>query len=370
MKTSKLRALAMLTVSAMLLAMLGACGGGSDAPAPSGGDDPAAQGQTEPKPATSGSKTLTVYTALPEAEFPVYLNAFQKDTGIKIECVRLSAGEMLARVKAEASHPNATLMYGGSSDNYISAAQDGLLEAYQSPELANIPEQYHDADGAWNPFYVGAICFACNKDWFQKNDLEYPKSWADLLKPEFKGQISMAHPSTSGTSYTVLATLVQLMGEDGAWSYFDQLNANIRHYTKAGAAVPQEVGLGEAAIGITFSHDALMPANEGYPIELSFPDDGTGYEVGAMALIKGGPADEQENAKAFIDWQLSKRGQECFIESKSNRLPINTEAKITDGLTKISDLKVIDYDAVWAGENRTRLVEAFTEKVDSAKALA
>lgn len=232
-----------------------------------------------------------------------------------------------------------------------------------------IPDQYKDKEGNWNPIYVGAITFACNSEWFKEQNLEYPKSWDDLLKPEFKDQISMAHPSTSGTSYTILATLVQLKGEEGAFEYLGKLNNNVRQYTKAGSAPPMEVGLGEAAIAITFAHDGLKPAAEGYPIEIVFPNDGTGYEVGAAALIKNGPADEVENAKKLIDWLMSARGQECFIESKSNRLPVNTNAKVTEGLVPLDNLDVIDYDAVWAGENRARLIDEFNKTVDSADSL-
>lgn len=318
---------------------------------------------------TSGKKELTIYSAMPESEIPVYLNAFEKDTGIKVHYVRLSAGEMVTRVEAEKEKPNASMMFGGPSDTYIAAMKNGLIEPYQSAELSNIPDQYKDKEGNWNPIYVGAISFACNSDWFEEQNLEYPKSWDDLLKPEFKDQISMAHPSTSGTSYTILATLVQLKGEEGAFEYLGKLNDNVRQYTKAGSAPPMEVGLGEAAIAITFAHDGLKPAAEGYPIEIVFPEDGTGYEVGAAALIKNGPADEVENAKKLIDWLMSERGQECYIESKSNRLPVNTKAKVTEGLVPLDNLDVIDYDAVWAGENRARLIEEFNNTVDSADSL-
>jgi iron(III) transport system substrate-binding protein len=310
-------------------------------------------------------KELTMYTALPEQEIPTYLNAFTKETGIKINYVRLSAGEVLARVKAEKGNPQASLWYGGSYDNFVAAMADGLLEAYQSPELVNVPKAYIDPKGYANPFYVGAISFACNKDWFKKKGLAYPTSWDDLLKPEFKGQVSMAHPGTSGTSYTILATLVQLRGEAKAFEYFKALNQNVRQYTKAGAAPPMEVGLGEAAIAITFSHDGLKPASEGYPIALSFPKDGTGFEIGCLALIKGGPAREMANAKRFIDWSISKAGQELFDAAKSFRLPVNKNAEPPKGAIKIGDLKVIDYDATWAGQNRTRLVEEFIKTVAS-----
>ena len=98
-----------------------------------------------------------------------------------------------------------------------------MLEAYQSPNLDKTPSTYLDPTGTWNPIYVGCIAFACNSDWFKEKGLEYPTSWEDLLKPEFKGEIIMAHPATSGTAYTVLATLVQLKGDDQVWDYLEKL---------------------------------------------------------------------------------------------------------------------------------------------------
>ncbi len=314
----------------------------------------------------SDYKQLTVYTALPESELPTYFSEFQKDTGIKIQYVRLSAGELLARVTAEKNNPQASVWFGGSLDTFVPAVKAGILEAYQSPELKNIPKEFHDPAGFVNPFYVGAISFACNTDWFKKKGLAYPTSWNDLLKPEFKGQISMAHPGTSGTSYTILATIVQMRGEAESWKFFTALNQNVRQYTKSGATPPMDVGLGEAAIGITFSHDGLKPAFEGYPVALSFPKDGTGFEIGCVGLIKGLPERERANAVKFVDWVLSKRGQELFEASKSFRLPVNRLAAPPKGAVDTDSLKVIPYNAVWAGDNRKRLVEEFTKVVAAA----
>ena len=188
-KTSK-RVLAMLMAVVMLLA-LAACGGGNDGggtqQTPSGGSS-----ETQEPAASSGSKELTVYTAFPEAEVVYYFNEFEKETGIKVNYIRLSAGEMLTRVEAEKENPQATLMFGGSTDNYIAAVEKGLLEPYQSPELSNTPASYIDPTGTWNPIYVGCIAFACNKEWFADKGLSYPTSWEELLKPEFKGEIIMA----------------------------------------------------------------------------------------------------------------------------------------------------------------------------------
>ena len=312
---------------------------------------------------------LTIYTGLPEAEVPTYLGAFERDTGIKINYVRLSAGEMLTRIQTEAANPNASVMHAVSSESFMQASSEGLLEPYQSPELANVADKYKDPKGVWNPYYMGALAIAINRDWFERNKIEPPTSWKDLLDEKYKGQIAMAHPTTSGTSYSVVAMFVQMWGEDEAFKYLEKLNGNIRQYTKAGSAAPMQVALGEAAIALTYAHDALKPAEEGYPVEVVFPTDGTGFEVGGIALIKGGFEKEQENARKFIDWCLSVAGQEALIESKSNRLPINSKAKATEGLKTIEQINVIDYDAVWAAENRKRLTEKFLGLVDNATSL-
>ena len=357
MKQSK-RLFALLLTLAMTLGMLTACGGGNS--------DTSSEGDGGE---SSGSNELTVYTAFPEAEVAYYFNAFEEATGIKVNALRLSAGEMLTRVAAEKDNPQASLMFGGSTDNYIAASNQGLLEAYQSPELSNTPENYLDPDGVWNPIYVGAIAFACNKDWFADKGYDYPTSWDDLLDPKYQDMIIMAHPATSGTAYTVLATLIQLKGEDAVWDYLKELDKNMSQCTKSGSAAPNGVALGEAAIALTFSHDGLQPTTEGYPIELSFPTDGTGYEVGAMALIKGGPADEQENAKKFIDFMCSAEGQNLYAENNSFRVPTNSQATPAEGLVTLDSVAVIDYDAVWAAEHKDEFVAQFEANIASSENL-
>ncbi len=377
MKRSSIKKAIALSLSAAMIFSVTACSSSSSsssststtaaAAAEAAADDgAAAEAEAPAEESVARSNELTVYTAFPEAEVIYYVNAFEEETGIKVNYLRLSAGEMLTRVAAEKDNPQAALMLGGSTDNYIAAANQGLLEPYQSPELVNTPENYLDPDGYWDPIYVGAIAFACNRDWFADNGYDYPTSWDDLLDPKYQGEIIMAHPATSGTAYTVLATLIQLMGEDEVWDYMKELDKNISQYTKSGSAAPNAVALGEDAIALTFSHDGLQPTIEGYPIELSFPEDGTGYEVGATAIIKGAPADQIENAKEFIDWICSTNGQDLYAVNESFRVPTNTNATVADGLVTLDSVNVIDYDAVWAADNKDQFVDEFEEMIASS----
>jgi len=320
-----------------------------------------------PACASSSSNELTIYTALTETIVPPIFEAFTKETGIKVNWIRLSAGETVAKLQAEKANPQASIFFGGSTDNHNACIRDGLLLPYQSPELKNVPEKYQDTiNKTWNPIDIGAVAFACNTDWFAKQGLAYPTSWDDLLKPEFKDQVSMAHPGTSGTAYTVLFAMVTMRGEDAAFDYFRELNKNIRQYTKAGAAPAKEVGLGEAAIGLSFDHDILPVAREGYPVVLSFAAEGAPYEIGAVSIIKGGPAKELDNAKKFVDWCVSEKLGNLYGQVGAFMVSCNLNATPPEGAIDVSKLNIVQYDFELAGAERKRLIDKYTEEIMDA----
>ena len=311
-----------------------------------------------------GKGKLLFYAGLQEDHAALIAQEFEKETGIKTEFVRLSSGETLARLKAEKNNMTASVWYGGPVDGMIAAIDEGLIESYISPEAANIKPEYKDSKGYWTGIYVGYLGFVGNKKMLEEKKVPMPSSWADLLKPEYKGEIVVAHPGSSGTAYTMLATLVQLMGEEKAMEYFKKFNGQVRQYTKSGTAPGRMVGTGEATIGITFLHDGIKYQKEGYSdIILAAPSEGTGFEIGGVALLKNGP--DQENAKKFIDWVLSKKVQELgktvgSFQFLTNKDAINPEeAKVVEGA------KLIKYNFDWAGKNKKRLVDRFTKDTNT-----
>lgn len=317
-----------------------------------------AQGASE-----AGAKkyqTLQMYTALDTEEAQYYLDAFEEETGIKVEYVRMSSGEVLARMEAEQNNPQASVWFGGSNTDHINAESKNLLTPYKPNTDFELADMLHADDYSWNGFYTGAIGFVTNTEFLEKNGLEAPKSWADLLKPEFKGQIEMAYPYTSGTAYTTWATIIQMMGMEGALDWWEDFDANIHQYTKSGTACIARAGLGECAVGISFSHDIVAKGIAmGYPLVMTFPEEGTGYEVGAVSLING--AKQVEEAQIFIDWCFTVGAQNLF--QKYSRLPVNPKATVAEGAVKLSDIKLIDYDAVKMGLAKDENVTAWRDRI-------
>lgn len=360
MKLRTRKMLACVLVPAMLL--LSACGGKQgdlgESKADAGGASSAAE-------VSAGSDQVTVYTALGEEDARSLLAEFETETGIKVKMVRLSSGELYARVQAESKNPQASCWYGTSADILSLAASEGYLEQYTSSNVDVIPEYLRDPEGYWTPFCYSVVGMLSNNAWLKEHNMEAPASWEEMLDPVFKEQIVMAHPATSGMAFAWLNTIVERFGEDEGFEYMKKLNDNVFQYTKAGGAPPQMVGLGEAAEAFVFSHNAFQTIENGYDVTFTVPEK-TGYEITAISLIKGGPEEERENAQKLIDWSLSRNAQQYWV-NEFYRLPIISDVDIpkiiTDELGDLSDLNLLEMDLGWSAQNRDRILNKFEEEI-------
>lgn len=358
---------AVLTL-AMSLSVLTACGGGkqeepsvTESNAEATADDSEAESDKEEKEAPSGEDmSLTVYASVLEDYMIEALKKFSEETGVDAQGVRLGVGETLGRLRAEKENPQASVWFGGAAETYLAAQNDGLLEPYISPNAADIPDKYKDPEGHWTGFYVGYLGFASNKRLLEEKGLDVPTSWEDLLAPELKGQVSIANPAASGTSYNMLATLAMSMGEQEAIDYMVKLDENVKQYEKSGTAPARLVGQGEAIVGVTYMHDSLKYWEEGLSdIVVSAPDSGTGYEIGSIAVIKGGP--DQEAAKMFVDWIL--KNAELGQQYGSYQFLTDPKLKQPEIAQPYFDTKLVDFDLEYAADNRDRLVQEWADAV-------
>jgi len=314
-----------------------------------------ANGSTE-----EASKELTAYIGYQEDEAQLLCKSFEKATGIKVKYVRLSAGEMFTRLQAESENPQASVIIIGA-DTISAAGAEGLIEPYRTTVKA-IPDKLISPDNYWTGHSISFLCFGSNTKWLKENNLEPPHSWQDLLKDDYVGNICLAHPGTSGVAYTVLSGLVTLMGEDQAYQFLKKMDRSVVQYTKGGAAPARMVGLGETGIGLCWFSDLANTIKSGYDITISYPSEGSPYEVTAIGIVKNGPKGEVENAKKFIDYMVSKEAQEEFSNTY-NRLPVNPDAVLTNGATPFNKLNTFTIDNKFASKNKARLVQRFIDEV-------
>jgi iron(III) transport system substrate-binding protein len=337
----KHKLLAMLMILVLVFGLAG-CGGSSDA------DLPAPEEKIAADLAGTTLKVFAAYGGKDEI-----FQAFEADTGIKVEYLDMSSGEVLARIRAEQGKPLGDIWFGGGVDSFIAAQTDGLLESYVSKEAEFVTDQYKDPDGYWTGISLVTVSFIVNTDRCAELGVDVPQTWQDLLKPEFKGEILMPNPSISGTAYTILSGILQTMGEEEGWAYMDQLNAQIPYYAKRGGEPPQKAALGEAAVGLAPDTGEDLKA-EGYPIVSVFPRDGTPWWPSPVAILKG--AENLEGAKVFVDWCLSEKGQQ-ILRDNCPRVPAREGIELPECLAEIKDAELQDIDFVAAGNARDGLVE-------------
>ncbi len=310
-------------------------------------------------------KELVIYSSVDEANSLKITSAFTEQTGIKVSSVHLSSGPALSRIQAEAGRPQADVWLGAPSENHIIAKTANLTIPYKSAAFDNLAPAFKDADGYWRSFYMNPMVFGINTEAMKKAGVTMPTSWADLLKPEYKGLIQMPTPQASGTAYNMITALVKIMGEDAAYAYMAKLNRNVQTYTSSGTGPSKGVGVGQAVIGIQFSPAFFQFIEEGYPVAVVFPSEGVGFEAPAVSILAG--ATNLEAAKIFIDWLVSKKGQDVLSASKTYFYPVIPEASLGAGMPEFSTLKVIEVDIAWAGANKQRLVERWVNEVLTAK---
>lgn len=351
-------------IAAALSLLVGACGGATTPPAASAtvaaSAAPAAQAGCGPK----GSGSLTILGTPQEEYIQGITKAFEAECGIKTTYVRLSSGEALAKLRADKASPQFSVWWGGPADGFIAANKESLLEPYQPKGSDKIPAQYKDPAGVWTGIYVGALGVALNTKVLKDKNLPEPASWADLAKPAYKGQISIAHPASSGTSYTFVATQAFLNNKDltKTFAYLADFHKNVLQYQKTGAAPARQAGQGEVAIGIVFSHDIVAAIEEGFKdLKIMFPSEGTGYEIGGMALVKGAP--DPVAGRTFMDWAITVKAQELGPQFKAYQIPTNPDARVSDKSVKLSSVKTVTYDFQWAGDNKKAIVDRFSNEV-------
>ncbi|RZI63775.1 MAG: ABC transporter substrate-binding protein, partial [Variovorax sp.] len=294
---------------------------------------------------------------------------YTRTTGTRVSISQKGSGEALAQLIAEKENPKTDVWFGGTGDPHLQAAEQGITLEYRSPMLPQLhdwaQQQAKQSNYRTVGIYSGPLGFGYNTELLARKKIAVPKTWADLTKPEYKGEIQVANPASSGTSYTMIATLVQLMGEDKAFDYLKALHRNVGAYPRSGTAPIKAVARGETAVSISFVHDGPGEKMQGYPVETITPADGTGAEIGSMSLIKG--ARNMDAAKKFYEWALSPAAQEMAAASKSYQLPSNKSAKVDPRVPDFKKIKMINYDYAKYGASaeRRRLIARWEKDVNS-----
>jgi iron(III) transport system substrate-binding protein len=340
------RKTALKLVAAIMAAALLAAGCGGKKP----------ETTTTPAPAApqAEEKRLSLYTSFGADLYEPLAQAYEKQTGIKVDVVFGGTGEMLNRIKGEAANPMGDVMLGGGAESFESYRP--YFEAYKVKDDAAVPAGLKAADNLWYGFNSLPMVIMYNKNLVK--DADAPKGWKDLTDPKWKGKLAMADASKSGTSFVQVVTMLTLFGKENGqgWDVVKAVAGNAKILSSS-SLPPKGVNDGEYALALTHEREPWKYAQAGGPVGMVYPVEGTATIPDSAAVIKG--AKHPQNARAFMDWLFSKDTQ--AMAAKLGLRPARSDVAPQEGFKAISEIKMIQLDIPWVSAKRNDILSQWQD---------
>jgi iron(III) transport system substrate-binding protein len=298
----------------------------------------------------AGNKVV-VYTAHEETIINGMVPLFERETGIKVEYVKLASGDITKRAKAEAGNPQADVIWSIGGEQL--EADNAILAPYTPKDWDKIAPVFKVGTN-WLPYTGIMNVFIVNTKMLSPD--KYPRKWTDLMEPRFKKLISSARADKSGSSYMQLCNVIAIYKDKGFDTYAGIMKNMVISASSGGVA--KFVNDGEQAVGLSLEDNAFRYVEGGGPVVIVYPEDGTVAAPDGMALLKGAP--NVENGKKFLDWCLSKTAQEYLVDKMARR-SVRVDVKDPKGLPALKTIKTIPYDFGWAASNKNAFSKKFAD---------
>lgn len=262
----------------------------------------------------SQQQEITLYTSVPTEIITKVKDAFEAENpNVKIDVFRSGTGKITAKIAAEeeAGGVKADVVWVADFAYYETLKEKGLLLQYNSRAARDIPANFKDPQG----YYYGArminMVIAYNTTLVNNP----PKGWKDLLDPKWKGLIAMANPLYSGAALDTVGSLTMNYG----LSFYRDLRANDASVVRGNSGTARKIASGEFPVGITLDYIVRNQKAKGSPIEVVYPEDGAVAIPSPIGIIS--KTDNPDAAKVFLDFAVSRKGQETLREL-GNFIPV------------------------------------------------
>jgi iron(III) transport system substrate-binding protein len=312
--------------------------------------------------AQSSEGEVVVYTAAQSTIVQAIGPLFEQRTGIKARFVEAGTGEILKRARAEAANPLGDVLWALGAEGM--AANADLLEPYTVADDGKIAAIYKKglAGGRITPNNVTPMVIVYNRKLL--SEAEAPKAWRSLADARWKDKIAYAAADKSGSSYTILATLLTVFGDDDTgWKVVEDVMRNAK-ILPSSSRVPKGVADGEYQAGLTYEDAAMRQVKGGAPVGVVYPQDGTSVPPDGNAILKG--AKHPRAARAFMDFVVSKEVMDLLAQKFELR-SARTDVAPPAGFPALDAIKVVAYDMEWAGKAYPTLIKRWQDIIVRVK---
>lgn len=299
------------------------------------------------------TKNIRVYTNLPLEQVSLLAQEYEQLTSIRINVIPVGQEELIGKVQTDQAD-----VILGTYEILTDAKQAQLLASVLSEQTDAIPQRFRDSDNTWVGLWYDPIVFAENKDFVKKTG-QPVEGWRDLVK-DSKVRISLTDFVASEASANLLYTFRQNLGESQTFAYFQKLHPQIVQYAKFLATPARLAGMNEVDVGIAMQSETLRYVNDGFPIQMIYPIEGTPYLLTGAGVVK--QSTKSEEGKAFIDWLLQDHTQFLLQNHRYYFVPVNAETQ----LAKYYDskhIKLYDLPSAITPEQEKILLNQWIQKV-------
>lgn len=307
------------------------------------------------RPAASAAPaggTVVLYTSLPQEIATGFAKAFMaKIPQVKLEVLRSGSTELERRIFAEMETGGirADVLWLADAPVFITLREKGQLLPYRSPEAWMIPAAWKDPQGFFTAGRLINMIIAVNSTLIPERVA--PRRWADF--PRYGKTAAMPNPFFSGSVFVVVATFVKEFG----WGWFERARREGVQVLRGNSEVARALAAREFGVGMTLDFIAYGMIQDGAPLAIVWPEEGAVSVPSPVAITRS--AKNPEGAKQFIDFVLSKEGQQALVQL--GIIPVRADVEPPKGLPRPAEIKTLPVPFEWAAANAADIRKKFEE---------
>ena len=303
----------------------------------------------------SSLPTITVYTTLPIEQIDVLAQEYEKLAKVKVNIAPLTEKDLFTKLMDEPGGPTADVILANRK-TLKQARNNALLVPYQSEYTDVIPNRFQDTDGYWVGVWYDPVVFAVNKDYL-KTSLKRPAKWSDL-PGDTNQRFGLTDFLAADAAANLLYTLVAVNGEDQTMEFLKKIHPQVVQYAKFLATPARMASMGEVDLAISVRSEAMRYVNDGFPLQIIYPEEGTAFLLTGVGLVRG--STHADDAKRFIDWLTQEEPISIMAQHKFHFVPTNVETRTYHEYTA-KNITLLDHHDMYSFEQQHKILDKWVQ---------